>query len=164
MKKIAYSIFSFILLLFINGCVGYEPIFGSTNLQFKIADYSIESNQRLGRQIYSKLNNLSKFSEDNLEVQSINIIINTEKDKQATAKDSTGKILGYRIVLNSNIVIKDYLTNKEILNQSFSYSATYNVQDQYSETKKLENKSTGDLLNKIYQNLIIKMSENMLTQ
>ena len=72
--------------------------------------------------------------------------------------------LGYRIILNSNIVIKDYLTNKVILNQSFSYSATYNVQDQYSETKKLENKSTGDLINKIYQNLIIKMSENMLKQ
>ena len=106
----------------------------------------------MGRQIYSKLNNLSKFSEDNLEVQSINIIINTEKDKQATAKDSTGKILGYRIILNSNIVIKDYLTNKVILNQSFSYSATYNVQDQYSETKKIENKSTDDLINKIYQN------------
>ena len=163
MKKKIYPIILIITLIFINACAEYKPIY-TTNLQFKIADYSIESNQRLGRQIYSKLNSLSKFSEDNLEVQSINIIINTEKDKQATAKDSTGKILEYRIILNSNIVIKDYLTNKVILNQSFSYSATYNVQDQYSETKKLENKSTGDLINKIYQNLIIKMSENMLTQ
>ena len=44
MKKKAYPIFSFILLIIINGCTGYEPIFGSTNLQFKIADYSILGN------------------------------------------------------------------------------------------------------------------------
>ena len=53
MKKIAYSIFLFILLIFINGCAGYEPIFGSTNLQFEIADYSIEGNKILGNKIYS---------------------------------------------------------------------------------------------------------------
>ena len=41
MKKVIYPIFSFILFLVINGCAGYEPIFGSTNIQFKIADMSI---------------------------------------------------------------------------------------------------------------------------
>jgi len=48
MKKITYPILSFIILVFINGCSGYEPIFGSTNLQFEIADYSIEGNKILG--------------------------------------------------------------------------------------------------------------------
>ena len=37
MKKIVGPIFSLILLIFINGCAGYEPIFGSKNLQFEEA-------------------------------------------------------------------------------------------------------------------------------
>ena len=61
-------------------------------------------------------------------------------------------------------MINDYLTNEEIVNQNFSYSSTYKVQDQYSETIILENKSIESLINKIYQDLIIKMSEIMLDQ
>ena len=163
MKKITYPIISIIVLIFINACAGYKPIY-TTDLQFRIDDYSIKSNKKLGRQIYSKLYNLSKFSENNAEVQSVYITVDTTKDKKATTKDSTGKILEYKIILNSNIMIKDYLTNEEILNQNFSYSSTYKAQDQYSETIILENKSIESLINKIYQNLIIKMSEIMSTQ
>ena len=163
MKKIAYPIISIIVLIFINACAGYKPIY-TTDLQFKIADYSIKSNKKLGRQIYSKLYNLSKFSVNNPEVLSVNITVDTTKDKKATTKDSAGKILEYRIILNCNIMINDYLTNEEILNQNFSYSSTYKVQDQYSETIILENKSIESLVNKIYQDLIIKMSEIMSTQ
>ena len=85
--------------------------------------------------------------------------IDAIKNKDATAKDGAGKILEYKITLNSNIIIKDYLTNDEILNRSFSYSSTYKVQDLYSETKKLENKSIINLINKTHQNLLFKMSE-----
>ena len=51
MKKITYLIISIIFLIFINACAGYKPIY-TTNLQFKIVDYSIKSNKKLGRQIY----------------------------------------------------------------------------------------------------------------
>ena len=56
------------------------------------------------------------------------------------------------------------MTDNEILNQNFSYSSTYSTQDNYSETKKLENKSTEDLVNKIYQNLLIQMSEIIIAK
>ena len=101
MKKIAYPIFSFILLLFIDGCVGYEPIFGSSNLQFEIADYSIEGNKILGNKIYSKLYSLSKSKKDDQNLRTVDLIIKVSKDKNATAKDSTGKILEYKINLNT---------------------------------------------------------------
>ena len=157
MKKITYLIISIIFLIFINACAGYKSIY-TTNLQFKIADYSVKSNNKLGRQIYNKLYNLFKSYENNTEVQSITIMIDTKKNKDTTAKDSAGKILEYKITLNSNIIIKDYLTNDVILNQIFSYSSTYKVQDLYSETIKLENKSIKNLIDKTYQNLLIKMS------
>ena len=56
------------------------------------------------------------------------------------------------------------MTDDEILSQTFSYSSTYKVQDQHSETIKLENKSIEDLINKTYQNLLIRLSESILTK
>ena len=161
MKKIAYLIISIIFLSFINACAGYKPIY-TTNLQFEIADYSLKNNEKLGKKLYSKLYNLSKSNKQNKNSQSITIMIDMTKNKEASAKDRAGKILEYRNLLSSNIIIKDYLTDDEMLNQNFSYSSTYRVQDKYSETKKIENRSTEDLINKMYQNLLIKMSKMII--
>ena len=161
MKKTIYLIISFIFLTYINACSGYKPIFGSSNLQFEIADHSIKGNKKLGNQIYSKLYNLSNSNKNNPDSQSIHIVIEATKDKIPTVKNIAGKILEYRINLNSNIVVKNYLTNDEILIHNFNSFSSYKVQDQYSETIKLENKSIEDLLNKIYEEFLIKLSEKL---
>ena len=164
MKKITYPIILVAILVGINACAGYKPIFGSSNLEFKIIDYSIIGNKQLGNQIYSQLFNLSKLNENSPRAKDIYLKINLKKNKNATTKNSAGKILTYRISLIANIEIKDFLTNKIILNENFDYSLSYKVQDQYSETVKLENKSLENLINKTYEDLLIKMSENILLQ
>jgi len=161
MKKIAYPIFSFILLIFINGCTGYEPIFGSKNLQFKIADFSIEGNKILGNKIYSKLYGISKSTKDDQNVRNIDLLIKVSKDKHATSKNSAGKILEYKITLNSEIKVKDFTTDDQILNQIFTFSLTYDVQNQQSDTVKLENRSIEAMIDKTYQELLIKLSQNI---
>ena len=162
MKKITYFIFSFIILLIlINGCVGYKPIFSSTNLQFKIADYSIEGNKVLGKKIYYKLHSLSESTKDNQNARSVDFFINVSKDKNATVKDTTGKILEYKITLNTEIKVKDFITDDQILNQTFTFSLTYNVQNQQSDTVKLENRSIEAMIDKTYQELLIKLSQNI---
>jgi len=163
MKKISYLIISIIFLNFLSACAGYKPIF-STNIQFEIANYSIKSNKKLGKQIYSKLYSLTKSNKKNTDTQSIDIIIDVTKNKTPTVKSSTGKILEYRILVTSNIIIKDYLTDDKILSQNFSYSSVYKVQDQYSETITLENKTINNLINKTYENLLIKLSESISTK
>ena len=160
MKKISYLIISIIFLNFLSACAGYKPIF-STNSNIEIADYAIKTNKKLGRQIYSKLYNLSKSNKKNSETKSITVVIDVTKNKTATAKDSTGKVLEYRILLSGSIIIDDYLTDDKIINQNFSLSSVYKVQDQYSESIKLENKTIEDLINKIYQNLLIKLSQSI---
>ncbi len=161
MKKVIYPIFSFILLLFINGCAGYEPIFGSTNLQFEIADYSIEGNKILGNKIYSKLYSLSKSKKDNQNLRRVDLVIKVTKDKNVTTKDSAGKILQYKITLNTDIKVTDFITKDKILNQIFVSSLTYKVQDKYSDTIDLENRSIEDLLNKTYQELVTRLAQNL---
>ena len=164
MKKIAYSIFSFILLLFINGCVGYEPIFGSTNLQFEIENYSIEGNKILGNKIYSKLYSISKSKKDDQNSRSVDLVIKVSKDKNVTTKDSAGKILQYKITLNTDVKVTDFITKDKILNQIFISSSIYRVQNKFSDTVNLENQTIENLLNKTYQELVIKLAQNITSK
>ena len=89
-------------------------------------------------------------------------LVYLSKNKNATAKDTTGKILAYKINLSTEVKIKDVETGNQILSESFVSSSTYDVQDQYSETIKLENRSVENLINKTYQDLIIKLTKNIL--
>ena len=162
MRKISYLIILLIFLINIGACTGYKPIFSSSNLEFKISDYSILGDKKLGNQIYSKLYNLSRSTKNTPDTKNIYISINTTQNKQATAKDSAGKILGYRINLSTTIIIKDFINEKEILNNTLSFSSTYKVQDQFSETTKLENQIIENLIEETYQDLIIELSENLL--
>ena len=162
MKKVFYLLTAFVLLIYVESCTGYKPIFGSSNLEFTITDYSILGDKKLGNQIYSKLYGLSRSTKNTLETKNIYVLINASQNKNATAKNSSGKILGYRINLSSTITIKDSMTENEILNDTFSFSSTYKVQDQFSETKKLENQTIKNLVEKTYQDLLIKLSENLL--
>ena len=164
MKKITGPIFSFILLIFIDGCVGYEPIFGSTNLQFEIADYSIEGDKILGKKIYSKLYSSSRSKKDDQNLRNIDLIIKVSKDKNATVKDSTGKTLEYKITLNTDVKVTDFITKDKILNQIFISSLTYKIQNKYSDTVNLENKSIENLLAKTYEELVIRLAENIISK
>ena len=161
MKKTIYFIFSFILLILINECTGYKPIFGSSNLQFKIADYTIEGNKVLGKKIYAKLYSISQSSENDQNARSVDFFINVSKDKNASVKNSAGIILEYKITLNSEIKVKDFITDDQILNQTFTFSLTYDVQNQQSDTVKLENRSIETMIDKTYQELLIKLSQNI---
>ena len=162
MKKISYLLISLIFLINISACAGYKPIFGSSNLEFKIVDYSISGDKRLGNQIYSRLYDFSKSTENVKGAKNIYILINSSQNKNVTAKNSEGKILGYRVSLSTAITAKDLMTGNEILNETFSYSSTYKTQDEFFETKKLENQTIENLINTTYQDLLIKLSEKLL--
>ena len=159
MKKIIYFLVSFVLLINNIACTGYKPIFSSTDLQFAIADHSIVGDKKLGKQIYSKL--YMSSNKNSSEVKSISVLINVSKEKKATSKDTTGKILEYKINLTTNLNVKDYLTDIQILNEVFTSSISYKVQDNFSDTLNLENRSVDSLLDKIYQEFLIQLTANL---
>jgi hypothetical protein len=161
MKKISYYIISIIFIFSIYSCAGYNPIFNSSKFKFNIEEYKIEGDKKLGRQIYSKLYNLSKSNKNNPDTKNFVITIKSTKEKNATAINSSGKVLEYKMTINVNILIKDYFTDNKILNHKFNSFSSYNVQKQHSETVKLEIKTIENILNKIFQDLLIKMSEKI---
>ena len=163
MKHKNYYIIPIILLIFFtSACTGYKPIYGASQVEFEISSHSIEGNKKLGNRIYSQLYNLSKFNKNNESARSINIIINVSKYKKATAKNSEGKVVEYKMTLNTKIIIKDYLSDSEILNRNFESFSSFKVQDKHSETMKLENRTIENLLNKTYEDLLINLSDSIV--
>ena len=164
MKKIFYSLIIIGLLINIYSCSGYKPIFSSSNLKFKITDYKVTGDKIIGNKIYSKLYTLSRTNNENVDTKNVYITIDAAKEKSVTAKDSAGKDLGYKISISANIKIKDITNGLEILNENISFSSTYSAQKQFSETKKLENRTTENLIDKTYQDLLIKFSNKLLSK
>ena len=164
MKKINNLIILFALFIFLNDCAGYKPIFSSSNLDFEIDNHTLEGDKEIGNKILSKLINLSRSANETKNIRNLDVFLHVKKDKTATSKSSTGKILEYKITLETHVNIKDFLTDNEIINETITSSSSYKLQDQYSETVNLENKSVDDLINVTYQELLIKLSQNILIQ
>ena len=161
MKKIiSISILS-ILLTLTNNCSGYKPIFASKNMNFKISEHITEGDKRIGNEIYSKLYRASSSKTNNKNIQDLNIYIKSEKEKMATAKDTTGKTLEYKMSLNINIKITKNTDKDVVLDKIYNSSLRYKIQEQYSDTIKLENKSVKDIIDQIYQNILIDLSKNI---
>ncbi len=158
MKKLRNLLFIGLVYTLINSCSGYEPIFSSKNLQFQINDYEINGDQIIGNKIFSKLNSLSKSDPS---VKSVSLKINSTKTKNPTVKNSAGKILEYKIIVNSEIIINDFITGEKILDQNFDSSLNYKVQNQYSDTLNLENRSIENLVNNIYQKILLVLSQKI---
>tara|TARA_B110000438_G_C15808908_1_gene648708 strand:+ start:2592 stop:3086 length:495 start_codon:yes stop_codon:yes gene_type:complete len=163
MKKIIYLILSIFLLISVIGCTGYEPIFSSSKLSIKIVEHSIEGDKKLGGKIYSQLNRYFNSPNNNSDTKKVIILIDTKKDITPTVKNSAGKIIEYRVQIKTKLFMEDFKSNKELINYTINLSSSYKVQDQYFETKKIEAKTIDELLNKIYQDLLIKISETVLS-
>jgi len=164
MKKINFYLSSIVLLILVSSCNGYKPIFSSANFNFNIVEHTIEGNRKLGNQIYSQLFRLSKSAKNTENVREIVVLLNVSKDKSATSKDSTGKILEYKITINTKVKVNDYITEDEILKQNFTYSTNYKVQNQYYDTVQLENQTIDSLIDKTYRDLLVNLSENITTK
>ena len=90
------------------------------------------------------------------------MLVKTTKDKTASVKDSAGKIQEYKITLNILIKINEYLSNNLILDNTFVSSISYKIQDNYSETVDTENRALENLINKTYQDILIKISQSLI--
>ena len=160
MKKIIFFTFiSIILSVFNSSCTGYKPIYSTSNFNFIIEQHSIKGDAKWGNLIYRKLNNISLSNKNNPESRTIKLYIETTKERKPTVKNSVGKILEYEINLNTDIIINDFLTGKIILEQNFNYSVSYKAQDAHSDTLKLEKQNIENLVNKTYQDALIKISQ-----
>ena len=165
MKKIIFlTVISIILSVLNSSCAGYKPIYATSNFNYKIEQHSTTGDVKLGNLIYRKLNNVSLSNKNNPNARSITLSIETIKERKPTVKNSVGNILEYEISLSTNIIINDFLTDKKILEHNFNYSIAYKTQDEHSDTLKLEKQNIENLINKTYQDAMIKISQAATSQ
>ena len=161
MKKIILIFVSIVFLTSIINCSGYKPIFVSKKMNFKISEHISEGDKLIGNKIYSKLNRASSSGINDKNIQDLIIYIESKKDKKATTKDKTGKILEYKITLNINIKITKNINNNIVLDKIYNSALRYKVQEQHSDNIKLENKTVQNLTDQIYQDVLIDLSNNI---
>ena len=161
MKKVILILTSIMFLTSIISCSGYKPIFASKNMSFKISKHTTEGDKLIGNKIYSKLYRASSSKINDKKIQDLIVYIQSKKEKISTTKDKTGKVLEYKISLNINIKVTKENNNNIVLDKVYNSSLRYKVQEQYSDTIKLENQTIQNLTAQIYQNILIDLSNNI---
>ena len=137
-----------ILIFFLSGC-GYTPIYTSKDSNFAIYQLNTTGNDKLNRIISGKLRDYKNTNAN----KQLNLTINTTSNREVSSKDYKGNPKTYRINLKSNIVILDSKGNEN--NKLFIKSIDYSNKNSKSDLKKLEDKTSKNLMEKIAEDIIV---------
>ena len=155
MKKIIYFVAVLFLLKILNGC-GYQPIYSSQNINLKIVNQYYEGSTDLAQRVYAKINNILFFDNNAKEV---NLKIFASKNKSTASTDSSGKALSYKITLNTELTMTNSFSDQVLVNENITLSESYKVQDQVHQTEKLENNVISNLIDRVGQEFLLKISQ-----
>ena len=147
MKKI----FIVIILLILNNCAGYKPIFSSKDVNFYIGEIIIKEDNKLIRNI---VKNLKPYTIQN-DRQRITLELNLNIKEAITLKDTKGNTVSeeMEIVLE----VKTFLENNDQINFNFSEKFTFNNQSNKFELNQYKKRIQITLVEKIHQDLIMRL-------
>ena len=147
MKKI----FIVIILLILNNCSGYKPIFSSKDINFYIGEIIIKEDNKLIRNI---VKNLKPYTIQN-DKQRITLELDLNLKEAITLKDTKGNTVSeeMEIVLE----VKTSLENNDQINFNFSEKFTFNNQSNKFELNQYKKRIQITLVEKIHQDLIMRL-------
>ena len=147
MKKI----FIVIILLILNNCAGYKPIFSSKDVNFYIGEIIIKEDNKLIRNI---VKNLKPYTIQN-DKKRITLELNLNIKEAITLKDTKGNTVSeeMEIVLE----VKTSLENNDQINFNFSEKFTFNNQSNKFELNQYKKRIQLTLVEKIHQDLIMRL-------
>ena len=136
-----------ILLFFILSNCGFEPIYSSKKSNFNIGEIKIANKNKFNSIIKNNLKNISNNESQN----KFDLIIDSEKKRIVSSKDSKGNPQLLTLIISVEVeIVKDNVTkNKKNFSQSFSYSNNPNKFSLAQYEKNIEK----NLINKIIENI-----------
>ena len=145
------KIFIVIILLILNNCAGYKPIFSSKDVNFYIGEIIIKEDNELIRNI---VKNLKPYTIQN-DKQRITLELNLNIKEAITLKDAKGNTVSeeMEIVLE----VKTSLENNDQINFNFSEKFTFNNQSNKFELNQYKKRIQITLVEKIHQDLIMRL-------
>ena len=147
MKKI----FIVIVLLILNNCAGYKPIFSSKDVNFYIGEIIIKEDNKLIRNI---VKNLKPYTIQN-DKQRITLELNLNIKEAITLKDTKGNTVSeeMEVVLE----VKTFLENNDQIKFNFSEKFNFNNQSNKFELNQYKKRIQITLVEKIHQDLIMRL-------
>ena len=145
-KKIALTAF---LILFLNGC-NYQPIYSSKNVKFSISKFQSSGDIKINKLLIKKL---EIYKNDNLNTTKYNLNINSEVNKNISAKDKKGNPTTFTLKIAFKIEIENSLGEKKLT--EFEEYTSYENNDNKFELKKYENSIKRNMIESINENIIL---------
>ena len=145
------KIFIVIILLILNNCAGYKPIFSSKDVNFYIGEIIIKEDEKL---IQNIVKNLKPYTIQN-DKQRITLELNLNIKEAITLKDAKGNTVSeeMEIVLE----VKTSLENNDQINFNFSEKFTFNNQSNKFDLNQYKKRIQITLVEKIHQDLIMRL-------
>mgnify|MGYP001416015338 FL=1 len=138
------------LVIFISNCAGYKPIFTSDQTNFYIEKIEISDDNKLVRKL---VKNLKPYSIDNGK-QSITLKLDLSKQENVIMKDAKGDPASYEIKIKLNV---DVITKDGNNKLNFKENFTFNNQSNKFELNQYKKNTETNLINKIFENLILEL-------
>ena len=154
MKKF---IFTILVLLLISSC-GFKVVNQSSLINFSISKITIVGDKRINYNLKNKI--LSTIKDTNN--RTIDLIINTKKEKTIKDKNIKNEIIKYQIKVSAIVKIKDknYSNIKPI---NIEQIGNFDVANQYSQTlnneKNLIKTLSESLANELIDEIIRRMND-----
>ena len=146
MKKIIFIS----LIIFLSNCAGYKPIFTSDQTDFYIKKIEISDDSKLIRKL---IKNLKPYSVDNGK-KSMTLKLDLNKQENIIMKDAKGDPASYEIKIELNV---DVITMNGTNKLNFKENFTFNNQSNKFELNQYKKNTETNLINKIFENLILKL-------
>tara|TARA_B110001452_G_C15126180_1_gene392469 strand:+ start:374 stop:808 length:435 start_codon:yes stop_codon:yes gene_type:complete len=141
MKKLYFSL----IIILLIGC-GYEPIYSSKNILFKVDQVYFEENN-LNRQIVRSLRSISNQKAK----KKLNINLSSEKLKKVVSKTKTGDPEIFELMILVKIEILD-------IQKNFKSKQNYNNNDNKFKLKEFESEIEKQLVSEIIDEILIYLT------
>jgi len=149
------KIFIISAILFLSNC-GYQPLYvDKNNLLLKFNKISTDGNEEVNRKIISTIG----INEAQDQVNSYLLKINSNKEKQIAAKNSSGDVTSYRMLISINIsLINPNDNNKVVKSKQFNASFTYNNADNKFQLSQDEKNIINNLIESVSGKIVIYLN------
>tara|TARA_B100001059_G_scaffold131892_1_gene132007 strand:- start:1376 stop:1834 length:459 start_codon:yes stop_codon:yes gene_type:complete len=148
------KIFILITILFFTGC-GYESIYiNKNNSVIKISNINTNGDDQINKKIIS-MTGLSLTKDIS---NSYSLIIKSKKEKVVAAKNSSGDVTAYKMLLNIKISLADPLNNKIIKSKEFNSSFIYNNADNKFQLSQDEKNIINNLIETVSGKILIYLN------
>ena len=145
------QLFIFAVIILINSCSGYNPVFSSKEINFYIEEIKITDDNKLIRNL---VKNLKPYTINNNKKKLL-LELNLEIKEKVTLRDEKGDVSQEKMEII--LKVKSILPDNNTKNFEFVETFVFNNQSNKFELNQYKKSIQTTLIDQIYQDLILKL-------